>query len=181
MKKTILAVAMMLGSVAVANAAPIVIDDFNGTSYTGNAPLIVDPAGTSSAGYTRTVTATTSGTDTNVQINTSTNSGVYAHSQSSGVSGTSRVGYLLGGLDLNEGANAFRFALTSADLQGIVGLTIDTVSVSFSTNDILIASGLAFPAYVDFLFSSFAGVNFDAVNSVSIFIDGADNLPWMLV
>jgi len=173
MKRTLLATALMLGSLSVANAAPIVIDDFSGSTFAGDAPLSGAGAGTSSASYTRTVSATTSGTDTNVQLNTLTNPSVYAHSQSAGVTGTSSVNFSLGGLDLNDGANAFRFALTSADLNGIVGLTVDAVSVSFSTNSILIASGLAFPAYVDFLFSSFAGVNFDSVNNVSIFIDGS--------
>ncbi len=163
-----LSIALTAGS---ANAA--IIDDFNGDAFNLTpAPFSGAAAGNSSAGYARTIDASTSGTDTAVSINTAPTLGVYAHSQSSGVFGYSQVNYSLGGMDLTSGANAFRVDLASADLNGIFGVIVDGVSVSLTTNAALIASGLSFPAVGEFLFSDFAGVDFTAVNTVSLFIDG---------
>lgn len=176
MKKTILVTALLFGFVSAANAAPIVIDDFNGTSFSASAPLSGAGAANSSAGYARTVDATTTGTFTDVGINTLTTPGVYSHSQGAGVFGTSQINYALGGLDLDNDANAFRIQLVSIDLSGFFGVTVDGVSVSLSSTAVIIANGGTLPSYADILFSSFAGVNWDSVSTVSLFIDGSNTV-----
>ncbi|GEM_PF-4971606 len=172
MKKIItgftLSIALSAGS---ANAA--MIDDFNGDVFNStSAPLTNAAAGNSSVGYARTITATSSGISTDIAINTPTNPGVYAHSQSSGVTGYSQIDFALGGIDLTSGANAFSVTLASADLGGVFGVIADGVSVSLTTNTVLLSSGLTFPGVAEFLFSDFAGVDFTSVNTVSLFIDG---------
>ena len=172
MKKIItgftLSIALSAGS---ANAA--MIDNFDGDIYSLTAaPLSGDPAGNSSAGYARTITATTSGSDTAVSINTTTTPGVYAHSQGSGVTGYSQIDFALGGVDLTSGANAFSVTLASADLGGVFGVIADGATVSLTTADVLLTTGLTFPGVAEFLFSDFAGVDFTSVNTVSLFIDG---------
>jgi len=172
MKKIItgftLSIALSAGS---ANAA--MIDDFNGDVFNStSAPLTNAAAGNSSAGYARTITATSSGVSTDIAINTATNPGVYAHSQSSGVTGYSQIDFALGGMDLDNGANAFRVDLASADLGGVFGVIVDGFSFSLTTNAVLLTSGLSFPGVAEFLFSDFTGVDFNSVNTVSLFIDG---------
>lgn len=170
MKKTALFVAML----AAGSAQALQIDAFDGTgAFDLNAPQTNTAVGTSSSGITRTLDSTTSGTDTNVQIDTATNPGVYAHSQDSGVNGYSELSYSLGGVDLTEGGtqNAFRVDLISVDLNGVIGITVDGVTQSLSTTDIILGAGVL-PAVTDFLFATFGGVDFSNVSSVSLFIDG---------
>lgn len=172
MKKTLLTTALFLGTVSVASAAPIIIDNFNGSTFTSNAPIAIAAAGTGSSGYTRTATATTSGPNTNIQINTSSNTGVYAHSQDSGVTGYSQINYNLGGIDLDEEANAFRIQLNSIDLGGFFGVIVDSISYQLSSTAVIISNGGTLPSYADILFSSFSGVNWNSVNTVSLFVNG---------
>ena len=172
MKKIItgftLSIALSAGS---ANAA--MIDDFNGDVFNStSAPLTNAAAGNSSAGYARTITATSSGVSTDVAINTTTVPGLYAHSQSSGVTGYSQIDFALGGIDLTSGANAFSVALASVDVGGFLGVIADGVSVSLGTFSLLGSTGGTFPVVAEFLFSDFGGVDFTSVNTVSLFIDG---------
>lgn len=172
MKRTLFASVLAL---AASGAQAAVIDSFGGTGpIDQNAPLNNFAAGNSSSGFARLLQATTSGDFTNVQIDTATNPGVYAHSQGAGVTGFSQIDYTLGGFDLTEAGtqNAVRVELAGADLSGVFGLIVDGVSISLTTNEALLASGLSFPAFGDFVFTDFAGVDFTNVNSVSVFIDG---------
>lgn len=160
-----------------------VIDTFNGTgAFDLNAGQSGTSVGTADGTYgalARTLTSTTSGAETNVQIDTATNPNKYAHSQSSGVTGTSFIEYTLADLDLTAGFNtALRVTLTAADLAGVVTLSASSdgftfVDQSITTNAMLMVSGLTFPAYGDFLFSSFAGVDFTSINVLRLGVNGS--------
>jgi hypothetical protein len=173
----------LLAALAFAGTAQAaMIDDFNSTGpYTLNAAQSNTAVGTASGtlgALARTLTSTTSGSDTNVQIDTATNTGIYAHSQSSGVTGTSYIEYTLSNVDLTAGfLDAFRIKLTAADLNGTLTLYVSdgaaNATQTLTTNNLLLASGLAFPAYGDFLFSSFAGVDFTSVNVIRLGVDGS--------
>ncbi len=176
MKNTLIGISVcLIGMTGIANAA--VIDDFSlpAVGLTVNGPQTGFAAGISSAGYARSLDITTSGTDTNVQINTGTNPGRYAHSQSSGVFGTSTLTYTLPSIDLTDGgtSNALRLVLLSTDLNGILGVSINGIAQSLTTNAILTGSGLVTPAYVDFLYSSFTGLVASNATTVSFTIDGS--------
>ncbi|MGZ8250538.1 MAG: VPEID-CTERM sorting domain-containing protein [Methylomagnum sp.] len=180
MKKLTLPLAVM-ATLAAGSANALVIDDFNGDTYNGSAGVSLpvlsnDPAGNSSSGYARDVSITSTGDFTDIQIDTVTNPGVYAHSQGSGVFGTSVLNFDLGGaLDLTVGGtqNAFRLTLTATDLNGTFGVAINGGAfTSITTNAVLVASGLVLPAYADFLFSQISGDETTAT-SVQIRIDGS--------
>jgi len=173
----------LLAALALAGSAQAaMIDNFNGTgAYNLNAPQINAVGGNASGdlgSLVRTVTATTSGIDTNVQIDTGTNPGVYAHSQTSGVSGASYVEYTLSDVDLTAGFNnSFRVELAATDLvAGIIFVTANDGTNSFrvdiGTNPIIFDAGVVFPAYADFLFSSFTGVDMTSINSLRLGVDG---------
>ncbi len=166
----VLASALMLGA---GSASAVVIDNFTGDTYSADAPLTGASAGTSSAGYTRTVDATTSGVSTTIQINTLTNTALYAHSQESGVTGTSQLNFDLGGLDLTGGGtlNAFRIGLNSIDLDGWFGIIVDSIKVELSSNSVLIDNGLATPSYADILFSDFGLADLANASTLSLFVD----------
>lgn len=172
-KKLIAAGVFTLGC---ANAHALMIDTFDGTGPIDlSAPQTNTAVGNSTGGFARLLTSITSGTDTNVQIDTATNPGVYAHSQDSGVTGYSQIDYALGGVDLTESGsqNAFRIELAGADLSGLFGVIVDGVSVSLNTTDIIFGTGPSFPpGFGDFVFSDFSGVDFSDVQQVSVFIDG---------
>ncbi|MGZ8243262.1 VPEID-CTERM sorting domain-containing protein [Methylomagnum sp.] len=179
MKKLTLPLAVM-ATLAAGSANALVIDDFNGDTYDASAGVSLpvlsnDPAGNASGGYGRDVSITSSGDFTDVQIDTSTNPGVYAHSQGSGVTGTSILDFDLGGpVDLTVGGtqNAFRLTLAATDLNGIFGVAINGGAFTdITTNSVLFASGLVLPAYADFLFSQIAG-NEATATSVQIRING---------
>lgn len=179
MNKKILGLTLAAAFTAgTANAAPIVIDNFNGDAFAQSANFGSVAAGNSSGGFARTASATTTGQFTDVKLNVAPTPGRYAHSQGAGVFGTSQVEFAIGGLDINDDTNAFSIALTSADLNGNFGVIVDGVSVSLTTNAVLFASGNAFPAFAEFLFSDFGGVDFNSVNTITLFIDGstADSL-----
>ena len=161
-----------------------VIDSFNGgaagdLNSTQTGPGVGTATGTYGA-LARALTSTSSGVTTNVQINTGTNPGVYAHSQSSGVSGTSFIEYTLADLDLTAGFNtALRVTLTAADLNGVITMYASDgtnfASQSITTTAMLLAAPtmLVPPAYGDFLFSSFAGVDFTSINVLRLGVDGS--------
>jgi len=155
-------------------AQATVIDDFSGVAFSGDASLAGAAAGSSSAGYTRTVDATTSGADTTVTINDGAALGLYGHSQSVGVTGWSQINFDLGGIDLTEGGtlNALRIGLDSVDLNGIIGIVIDGITSSLTTNAILTANGLTTPSFADYLFTDFGAVDLTNVSTLSLFIDG---------
>ena len=117
-------------------AQATVIDDFSGVAFSGDAPLSGAAVGSSSAGYMRTVDATTSGADTTVTINAGAALGLYGHSQSVGVTGWSQINFNLGGIDLTEGGtlNALRIGLNSVDLNGIIGIVVDGITRRLSEN-----------------------------------------------
>jgi len=172
----------LLAALAFAGSAQAdMIDNFNSTgAFDLNAPQAGTAVGSASGSFgalARTLTSTTSGTDTNVQIDTVTNVGVYAHSQSASVSGTSYIEYTMADLDLNNNLTAFRVKLTQVDLAGSITVYANdgtnSSTVSLTTNTILTASGLAFPAYADFLFSDFAGVDFNSINVVRLGVNGS--------
>lgn len=172
MKKILLACVLGL---AAAKAQAVVIDEFDGTgAIIAFAPLAPSAVGTSSSGFARVLSTNAVGAPLDLQIDTATNPGVYAHSQGTGVIGDSRIAYTLGGVDLTEAGaqNAIRIELANTDLNGIFGLEINGVAVTMSTTDALLASGLGFPAYGDFVFTDFAGVDFTNVNTLSLLIDG---------
>ncbi len=177
-KNSLLALTLTLGLGAAGSTQALVIDDFNGDTYTGTATAITSvvaaPAGNSSSGYTRTVDITSSGNFTDAAINTATTPGVYAHSQGAGVTGYSQVNFNLGGIDLTEGGtqNAFTVLLDSVDLNGFIGVIVDGVSASLSTTSIIVDNGGVVPSFADFLFSDFAGADLTNVSTVSLFIDG---------
>jgi hypothetical protein len=159
-----------------------VIDTFNGGAAVDlNSAQTGTGVGTATGTYgalARALTSTSSGVTTNVQINTGTNPGVYAHSQSSGVTGTSFIEYTLADLDLTAGFNtALRVTLTAADLNGVITMYASDgtnfASQSITTTAMLFASGLTYPAYGDFLFSSFAGVDFTSINVLRLGVDGS--------
>ncbi len=176
MKKQIfiggVASAMLL---AMSSANAIVIDDFSGDAFgPSNAPLS-SAAGVSSYGFNRTVDATSSAPNTTISINSGASLGLFAHSQDSGVTGTSQVNFDLGGFDLTEAGtiNAFRIGLDSIDLSGLFGIIVDGVSTSLNSTNVLITNGFTTPSFADILFSDFAGVDFTNANSVSLFVDGS--------
>jgi hypothetical protein len=167
--------ASSLALTGTANAA-LVIDNFDGDSFTQSAPADFSSvaAGTSSGGFARQASATTSGANTDVSLNAGASTGLYAHSQASGVTGYSQIDFALGGLDLNDDANAFSIGVAAADLNGIFGIIVDGFSVDLSTTPLVIAAGATFPLTAEFLFSDFTGVDFNNVNTVSLFIDGTN-------
>lgn len=172
MKKTLTAGILAL---AASGAQAVMIDTFDNTGPVNeSAPQNLTNVGVSTGGFNRLLTSITSGTDTNVQIDTVTNPGVYAHSQSAGVTGRSQIDFDLGGLDLTEGGtqNALRVELAFTDLNGLFGVVVDGIAVSITTNAALIANNLNFPVFGDFVFTDFAGVDFSNVQTVSVFIDG---------
>ncbi len=174
MKRQIIAAALL--GMTMSQAHALVIDDFDGTGpFDLDAPQANTAVGTSSGGFGRELTASTSGAVTNIQIDTATNVGLYAHSQSSGVTGYSQIDFDLTGIDLTEGGtmNAFQVTLESVDLNGIIGLIVDGVTVSENTTAIILANGGSLPGDWNVLFSSFGGVNFTNVNTVSLFVDGS--------
>lgn len=168
MKKQLTLAVALTGILAAGSVNALTIDTYDGTGpFTLDAPQTNAAVGSSSAGKARTLTSTTSGASTNVQIDTVTNVGVYAHSQSSGVTGTSGITYDLTGVDLTQAdplsglpSNAFRIQLASADLSGLLFMTVGTVTQTLSTTAIILAAG-GLPAYADFLYSSFAGSGFN--------------------
>lgn len=174
-------IALAAGLVAVAgvaNAATL-IDNFDSAALARTAPpaLTNDAFGTTTTGYTRTLTTTASGNFVDTAINSVTNPGKLSHSQGAGVTGSSLVTYALGGIDLTEGgmSNAFRIQLDSVDLFGILGVVVNgTATKTLTTDSLFIQNGGILPSYADFLFSDFAGVNFTSVNSVSFLIDGTN-------
>ncbi len=176
MKKQLLTVALagsfMLG---MGNASALVIDNFSGDAFTGAAALSGAAAGSSSNGYARTVDATSTASATTIAINSGASTGLYSHSQDSGVFGTSQLNWDLGGIDLTEGntQNAFRIGLESIDLNGVFGLIVDGVSFGLDSTAVLLANGLATPSFADILFSDFAGIDFGNVGMVSLFVDGS--------
>ncbi len=159
-----------LGALGFTSAQAVVIDDFNGDTFGGNAPLVGAAAGTGSGGAARTVDSAANGPLT-VEINQNLAAGVYSHSQDSGVTGSSTVSYALGGVDLTLDANAFLLSLINVDLAGFISIDIDGSSSSVSTTNVVLANGAALPADVHFLFSDFGGAASNA-NIVSITIDG---------
>lgn len=169
---SVLATGLMLGGGA-ANALDI--DQFDGTGpITVVAPYDA-AAGTSSSGYNRNLQVVTDGADTGVQIDTATNPGVYAHSQDAGILGSSTLTYDLGGIDLTaDTSNAFRLELINVDLNGLIGITVDGITSALSTTSIILDNGGALPSFADFLFTDFAGVDFTAVSSVALSIDGTN-------
>lgn len=176
-----LALVGFAGVATSVNAAPIIIDNFDGTTtYNGSAelvtPVVNDAAGSSSAGYSRLVNINSTGQYTDAGINTSTNPDVYTHSQSSGVKGYSEIVYNLGGLDLDNDTNAFRVQLVNIDLNASFGVTVDGFSVALSSTNVILANSFALPSYADILFNSagFAGVNWNTVNTVKLFVNGSN-------
>jgi len=159
-----------------------------------------EAAGTSSAGFVRTSTMVADGDFTDSRINNmvgtpSAPSGVFSHSTADGVKGSSTMSFAMGGLDMDGGIpvgqpplnpgdsdvtfagfNAFRVELASMDLSGFVRVTADdgtnSATVSLSSADLLIPTSLTFPAFGDFLYSDFIGVDFNSIATVSLMIDG---------
>jgi len=171
-----IASALMLG---MSSANAIVIDDFSGNSFgPTTAPLAAAAAGLSSNGDNRTVDATTTAPNTTVSINSGASLGLYAHSQDSGVFGTSQVNFDLGGIDLTEAGsmNAFRVGIESVDLNGFFGIIVDGVSATLDSNVVAVDNGFPinpWPSFADILFSDFAGIDFTTASSVSLFVDGS--------
>jgi len=186
MKKQLALALALTGLLAANTASALVIDNFDtGAGYNSTSPQTGNSAGTSSAGYARSVTSTGTGGTTNVQINNGTNTGVYAHIQSSATTiGTSLISYDLGtGVNLTQPvggftANAFEIDLTKA-------LNVPTASPAGGRVFIIAYNGATFvkknleinpivalaggtPAYAQFLFSDFTGINFTNVTKIEL-------------
>jgi len=164
-----------------AQANPIMIDDFNGATMSR---VTADPGpnmgsfgtGTKTNGtvntYDRTATTSSTGASSVLTINDSPNVNILAHSQDSGVFGSSQIDYALAGVDLDGdgsigSADAFRIALMFNDSEYTLTLLADG-----ETSEQIIADTST--GTIDFLFSSFTGsVNWDNVTSVGLFIDGS--------
>ena len=178
MKSTSIFLATM--ALAASAQAGLVIDNFDGaTTVSASPPTVSDAAfGTSSGGYARTLTTTASGSFVDTAINNSTTPGRLSHSQGAGVTGSSALTFAMSDVDLTDGglANAFRLQLFSVDLNGdlIVSVSdgVNSATKLLTTNEILIANGLALPSYADYVFGDFAGVDFTSINSVTFTISG---------
>ena len=167
-----MAFATVFASTAV-QATPIMIDDFDGATQASTAPGTGIGFGIASGGaaYARTLDKVSSGNFTDTSINAVATPGKFAHSQGSGIFGSSQVNYALGGIDLDGtgaigDADAFRFELTQNDFSYPLSVFVDGIQ----STQIIPAGTIG--GSMDFLFSSFVGVNWDSVTTVSFLIDG---------
>lgn len=175
MKKIVALVALALAGTAQA----AMIDDFNNGLQSTTAPAANVAFGNATSGPARTATASSTGTPLNVSIDTGTNPGLYAHGQDPGVTGSSYIEYAMGGADMNgalNDLNAFRVKLNTVDLNGTLYIYANdgtnNATVNITTNAILLASGLSTPAYADFLFSNFVGVDFNNISVLRLGVNG---------
>ena len=183
MNRKSLALAVALGLGAVGSAEALEIDNFNGaTTYIfdtdpGSPAPTSGSAGTSSGGFAREVVITDHSGDGNVTAAIDAG-GMSSSSQDSQTFGKTTISYTIGGLDLNDNANAFILQIIYVDLAGLLGISVDGNLLSLNTTNTDLAAlsdGLdaTDPYYVHFLFSQFpVGTDFDSVNTVEIVMDG---------
>ncbi len=172
--QTVGTIAGLAMTLAAGTAQAIMIDDFSTGDFFETANF-VETAGTSSAGFARTVAAEASIGTVRVGINHGVNAGAFTHSQSAGALGQSSVRYDIGGADLASDANAIRVHLWSIDLAATLGVAVNDDllgAVSIDTTQILLANGMV-PSFADFLFSDFGGVDFTSVDFVTLIFDGS--------
>lgn len=187
MKKLALLTALVLSSAAQAD----IIDNFSVNDFSYSTNQTNTAVGNSSAGYARTLNATTNGVGTFITRQVGFPQHNFQQHNYSGALATSSLTYDLGGaLNLTAGApgpgnpaggkNAFRVSLTmlnpssgSADVDVAItaynGATAATVTLDTLT---MLSGSLDNHSYADFLFSDFAGIDFTAVTSVRLAIDG---------
>ncbi len=164
------------------------IDDFNGdvASQVNAGGFLSTGAGFSGPdrALRRELISEASGANVSTSINSGATLGLFAHSQGAGVTGYSTASYDLttepgGSGDLTSLGgptlwNAFRVELDSVDLNGVISIFVDGVTVSVDTNAILIANGLNLPASFDVLFSDFVGADLTSVVTLDLTIDGSN-------
>lgn len=188
MKQTLKLISACAAVAAMGSAnAGLVIDDFGSASQLISSPPAVTNAafGTTTTGYVRTLTTTNSGAVLDIAVNGPTTAGQFSQSQGAGVKGTSAVNYALsgtGGIDLTQGgtSNAFRLDLVTVDLQMLLGIEVfdgtNTAQLMQNSSTLqvanLVANGIFLPLSVDYLFSSFAGIDFTSVDSIKLLVDG---------
>ena len=176
----------MVGAVMSNTAQALVIDDFETGSFTGSSPISNVNLGPSTAGFGRILNGeadNTSGpggapfaTGLKIDINLATphfSNGAFSHSQKPGGYALSSIAYDIGGLNLNDEANAFRIQLKLIDEAGFLAFDVDGTTFSLSTNTIIIDNGFSNEGYADFLFSDFVGEDFTDVSTVRLIVDGS--------
>jgi len=159
----------------MSNAQALVIDNFNGGAQSVSAPGSDTIAYIDAIGGFRTVDITKSGT-LGATATVVAPPGIYAHSADALTSATSTIiwdanGAGLGGVNLVEGLinNVFSFDILGID-QGDIDLIL-TIENTFSSSDSFTFSGAGIGTE-SVAFSSFSGVDFTSVDSISLRIVG---------
>ena len=172
-------------SLSPASNAAMLIDGFDVGSFSFANPQVNTSVAPTGDGYTRTLNVA-AGTmpggvnptggildiDSNVPATPSISR--YSHAQDSGAYGVSNLTYGLGGLNLLDEANAFRFSYDLLAFNAFFNMLVDGVQVSLSTTTIRLANGglSETTGFVDFLFADFIGADFSNVSSMSFVLDG---------
>lgn len=182
-----LALGISIAACCLGQAQALTVDNFDSPdsdSYAASAPLAGVRAGNSSGGFTRAITSTTSANYTDIHINAGMDEGIFAHGQVAGAFGSSQLTFDLRRVDATDGglSNAFSVFLlarvqsgTQGGDGGRIGITVaDATTASASTYlDLNLRAGSSTQSYVDFVFADFVGIDFSALTSVSIEVDGS--------
>jgi hypothetical protein len=161
----IAAAAALVAIGAVANAAPVTIDNFNAGSITvtsGTSPAAQAGLGANTLGGDRTTNVANVGST--IKVDVAPFNGNLTFSNDVGIQGTATLEYTSTGTDLLQGGlnNGITLVVLEADHPGTIGLTINGVTVVKNVTPSLVSYDL------NYFFSEFGVVDFSAVTTAKI-------------